>query len=181
MVILKPKLSHPHGRRRLAVWPERGSRSALVSLQRVSGPKGAGAGAGASCGLSRYLRYDSMGKTCWTTWLDSKDFFFLSTSELDMFFFHICFFFWVQLKDMLRLVCVCEYLFFLGRHTFCVCIRSNLFLCPMRVCMCVKPVSLCVEILYGHLWLYLLSNCCFTYSSLWSLFLSFLLPTNRSV
>lgn len=178
MVILRPKHSHPHGRRRLAIWPERGSRSTLVSLQRVNGLKGAGADAGASCGLSRYLRYDSMGKTCWTTWLDSKDFFFLSTSELDMFFFHICFFFECNSKTCSDLS-VCVSIFFLGRHTFCVCIRSNLFLCPMCVCVCETSFFMCRDSLWSPLVVFAFKL--LLYLFLFMIFISFFPSTNESV
>lgn len=59
-------------------------------------------------------------------------------------------------------VCV----FFLGRHTFCVCVRSNLFLWPMCVCVCETSFFMCRDSLWSPLPVFAL-NCCFTYSSLW--------------
>lgn len=121
-------------------------------------------GAGASAGLSRDQVYKNWlhWKTCWTTWLDSKDFFFLFNEWVGYVFrfmvlvlnvfvlsatqrhVHICMF-------VCMYVCEC----FRATYDSCLCVRSNLFY-SLCVCVFVKPVSLCVEILYGHLWLYLL-------------------------
>lgn len=117
-------------------------------------------GAGASAGLSRDQVYKNWlhWKTCWTTWLDSKDFFFLFNEWVGYVFrFMVLVLNVFVLSATQRHVHICMSVSVLGRHTIRVCVWDRtFFMACVCVCVFVKPVSLCVEILYGHLCLYLL-------------------------
>lgn len=146
-----PALQRPKQKKK-KTWNTKGGRRTQKSLQRARVRLLVWAG-------TRFTKIDSIGKPVEQLDLILKTFSFFSTSELDTFFvsWFLCsmFLFWVQLKDMFIYVCISVSV--LGRHTIRVCVWDRtFFMACVCVCVFVKPVSLCVEILYGHLCLYLL-------------------------
>lgn len=147
-----PALQRPKQKKK-KTWNTKGGRRTQKSLQRARVRLLVWAG-------TRFTKNWLYWKTCWTTWLDSKDFFFLFNEWVGYVFrFMVLVLNVFVLSATQRHVHICMYVCecFRATYVWCLCVRSNLFygLC-VCVCVFVKPVSLCVEILYGHLCLYLL-------------------------